>query len=303
MFQPHWVRLRRWFPMACGVAFLLAVGCSSILLPVGPDGPFPNPPIDFGRALELAQIDADITENQFFSADDLRTRYTTADVEAHVFSTVLPGDDGETRFMLLIDHAQHRQTLALGGTNTYHQWQIDALTALAFQADLNANVHTGWNTLTFALLNTVLPELRTDYTLTVTGFSLGGALTAISSKYLQLAGFPVTEVVTFGQPRVTDVNGVAVFDDLPITRFVNDGDPFPHVKESGSQAAHFGRMVLLYDGPDYAYVPADDPLLEAGARPFESFTSDDFANHSETLYVSRLAAKVAALPVQVVFPR
>jgi hypothetical protein len=272
-----------------------------VLTPVGPEGPFPEPAIDFGRTLELAHIASDVTENWVFSADDLRTRYTTADVEAHVFSTVLPGDDGESRFMLLTDHAQHRQTLALGGTNTYRQWQFDALAVPAYQAELGADVHAGWNTLAFAVLNIVLPELRTDYTLTVTGFSLGGALTAITSKYLMLAGYPVTEVVTFGQPRVTDASGVSAFADVPITRFVNDRDPFPHMKDPDSAWAHFGRMVLLYDGPDYAYVPAGDPGLEAGAQPFGSFTSNDFNYHSETLYVERLAAKVAASPVQVVF--
>lgn len=291
--------------LACtlaGVVLISVTGCGATpLTPVGPEGPFPEPPIDFSRALELATMDAQITENQTYSADDLRAMYTTATVEADVFSTVLPGDDGETRFMVLTDHARQRQTLALGGTNTYRQWQVDALTIPTFSSVLNADVHMGWNTTSLAVLNIVLPKLRTDYSLTVTGFSLGGALTAITSKYLMLAGYPVTEVVTFGQPRVTDVDGAAVFSDVPITRFVNDGDPFPHIKASDSTAAHFGRMVLLYDGPDYAYVPAGDPDLETGAQPFESFTGDDFNYHYEGLYVERLTAKVSATPVQVVF--
>lgn len=292
-------RLRAW-PYAAAV-FLLVTGCTTVLTPIGPDGPFPDPPIDFSRALELAQLDADITENQYYSPDDLRARYTTDDVEVKVFSTVLPGDDGETRFVLLTDYAQLRQTLALGGTDTYRQWQVDAMMEPMYQADLGANVHTGWNMLSLAVLDYVLPELRTDYTLTVTGFSLGGALTAITSKYLMQAGYRVTEVVTFGQPRVTDTAGVDVFSDVPITRFVNDKDPFPHMKGDGSAAAHFGRMVLLYDGPDYAYVPAGDPNLEADAQPFDSFTAEDFEYHSETLYVDRLSAKVSGTPVQVVF--
>jgi triacylglycerol lipase len=293
------VNVRTW-QCAGSAALLLAVGCSSILLPVGPDGPFPDPPIDFSRAFELVQIDRDITQNYALTADELRARYKTGEVEADVFSTVFPGDDGETRFMLLTDHGQRRQTLALGGTNTMRQWQIDALTLPSFQEDLGANVHTGWNTLSFLVINTMLPKLRSDYSLTVTGFSLGAAMSAIVSKYLMLAGYPVTEVVTFGQPRVTDMDGIAVFDELPITRFVNDGDPFPHMKQPDSPAAHFGRMVVLYDGAPYAYVPADDPLLQADTRAFNEFAQEEFDFHSENLYVERVAAKVSS-PIQVVY--
>lgn len=289
----------------CGalVATLLALasGCGFVPIPVGADAPAPAPPIDFARALELARIATDVTQNARLTADDLRTLYTTADTDVYVFNTVLPGDDGETRFMLLTDHTRRRQTLALGGTNTYRQWQFDALTVPAYQEDLDAAVHAGWNLLAFAVINSMLPELRTDYTLTITGFSLGGALSAITSKYLKLAGYQVTEVVTFGQPRVTDVAGVAAFADVPITRFVNDGDPFPHMRPSDGGAAHFGRMVLLYTGPFYAYVPAGDPRLEAGARPFDAFLEPEFEYHSENLYIERLTNMVAGA-TEVIFP-
>jgi hypothetical protein len=286
-------RHRQWFaPHVLAVILLGTTGCGPLLIPVGPDGPFPEPAIDFARALELATIAADVTQNWVYTVDDLRARYATADVDVDLFSAVLPGDDGESRFMLLTDHAQKRQTLVVGGTNTYRQWQVDALTAPAYQPVLGAKVHTGWNSLAVAVvLDNVLPKLRTNYTLTLTGFSLGAAVSAITSKYLMLAGYPVTEVVTFGQPRVTDADGVAVFADVPITRFVNDRDPFPHMKERGSPAAHFGRMVVLYDGPLYAYVPAGDPRLESDTHPFEAFTATDFEYHSENLYVTRLVAK------------
>ncbi len=278
------------FRYAGSVALLLAIGCSAVLLPA-PDDPIPDPPLDFARALELVQRARDVTQNYALTADDLRARYATADVDVEVYSTVFPGDDGETRFMLLTDHAQHRQTLVLGGTNTTRQWQIDALTLPAYQDDLGAYVHLGWNTMSFLVINTMLPKLRADYSLTVTGFSLGAAMSAIVSKYLTLAGYPVTEVVTFGQPRITDTDGIAVFDDLPITRFVNAGDPFPHMKQADSPAAHFGRMVVLYNGNRYAYVPDGDPRLQADTRAFDEFAQVEFDFHSENLYVERVAAK------------
>ncbi len=281
-------RLRR-FAHGGLLALLVPVcGCFQIYIPAGPGEPMPAPPIDFDRAHELMALALDVTQNFALTSADLRQRYDRADRPASVYSVVFPGDDGESRFMLLTDPALRTQTLVLGGTNTYLQWQIDAQVAPAYQADLDANIHSGWNFLSLQVLNVVLPDLRSDYELTITGFSLGAAMATITSNYLTLAGYDVTEVVTFGQPRVTDTAGVTALRGIPITRFVNDEDPFPHVKGAGVDATHFGRMVLLFDGPYFAFVPDGDPLLQAESRPFGEFREDEFNYHSETLYLSRL---------------
>lgn len=279
---------------------LLVIGCGPVLIPVGPSEPTPNPPIDFARALTLGNMAFDVTANKAVSDSTLRQRYGSGNIEVFLFSTILPGDDGVTRFMLLTDNAKRRHTLVLAGTNTSIQWAFDALTPLVFQTDLDAAVHVGWHTLAFGVYNNILPELRSDYPITVTGFSLGAAMSGIVSEYLMFAGYTVDEVVTFGQPRITNSAGISSFADLPITRFVNAGDPFPYVKANGSSAAHFGRMVVLYDGPFFAYVPANDPLQEAGTRPFAEFGENEFGFHAEDLYRQRLAAKLTA-PVQVVY--
>jgi hypothetical protein len=282
-----------WVVLLLSVAFLGGAECTPVLIPVGPLAPVPDPPIDFAHVLDLVTKAADVTDNSTVSADELRARYGAGGVEALVFATVLPGDDGETRFMLLIDPARQRQTIVLGGTNTGLQWQIDAVTNLEYQADLGANVHAGWNLFTFGALNSMLPKLHTDYPITVTGFSLGAALSCIAAEYLLAAGYTVDEVVTFGQPRLTDEAGTHVFGQLPLTRFVNAGDPFPITRNPGGPGMQFGRMIVLYDGPDYAYVPADDPQLQLPTQPFDTFTDADFAFHAEGLYVARVAAKVA----------
>ena len=236
----------------------------------------------------------DLTENHTLSDEALRERYGVNGIQADVFSTTFPGDDGLSRFMLLTDPAQRRQTLVLAGTDTGYQWIFDALVDRVYQPDLQANIHQGWNTLVFVVYNYVLPSLRSDYSITVVGYSLGAALSAILSEYLLLDGYHVTEVVTFGQPRITDTAGARVFGNLPITRFVNYGDPFPYAKNKGSDGAHFGRMVVLYDGPSYAYIPAGDPMLEAGAKPLFSFPLLQFADHSTNLYRKRLSAKLGS---------
>lgn len=276
------------------VSLMLGSGCGLVQPPVGPSDPAPATPPDFARALVLGNMAFDVTANRTVSNATLRKRYGSTTVTASVFSTVLPGDDGISRFMLLTDDANSRHTLVLAGTNTSIQWVFDALTPLVPQSDLNANVHVGWHTAAFTVYDNVLPDLRREYPITVTGFSLGAALSCIVSEYLILAGYTVDEVVTFGQPRLTDTAGVSSFENLPIMRFVNAGDPFPFMKSSDSPAAHFGPMVVLYDDADFSYVPANDPRQEIGTRSFSEFGEEEFGFHAEDLYRQRLSAKLSA---------
>lgn len=274
-----------------GLLLLSAIGgCGPIPLR-GNDEP-PPAPIDFSRALTLGNIVFDVTNTAGISDGALQDRHGSRDVTAQVFSRVFPGDDGPTRFLLLTSAADKRQTLVLGGTNTQLQWAFDSARDLVYDEDLQARVHEGWRALALLVYSDVLPELEDDYDLTVSGFSLGAALSCIVSQYLLVAGYNVDEVVTFGQPRLTDAAGAAVFADLPLLRFANDGDPFPLVRQSGGEGRQFGPMVVLYDGTDFGYVSAGDSRLEFGAQPFEQFPSDQFSLHAEHLYRARLETKV-----------
>ncbi len=285
-------RLRRAIVRSGVLLLLPLVGCGINLTPTEPNDPVPPAPVDFARALELGRMAFDVTRNDTVTDDALRARYGADGVQVDIFSTIFPGDSGRSRFMLLTDPVQRKHTLVLAGTNTLEQWVFDSLTNFTWQPDLGANLHTGWNALVFPVYNYVLPELHSDFSITVTGYSLGAALAAIVSEYLLEDGYRVDEVVTFGQPPITDVAGAAVLSNLPLTRFVSARDPFPYVKDTQADSAQFGQMVVLYDGPDYAYLPSGDARLQAGMQPFASFLMPQIENHAAWLYTLRLRAKL-----------
>jgi triacylglycerol lipase len=259
-------------------------------VPAGPDTVQPPAPIDFDRAHLLARMAVDVTQNSRLTSENLRSIYNQPGQTAFVFATTFPGDNGESRFMLITRPDERRQILVFGGTNTLLQWAVDAQTDLIYQPDIDAGVHLGWNVSALQILNVVLPQLRADYELTITGFSLGGAVAPIAARYLMLAGYDVTEVVTFGAPRLTDRRGVESFASVPLLRFVNHGDPFPHMVVPPFEAEHFGPMVILFDNSNYAYVPAGDPLLQAEARRPEDFLPLEFQLHNEEVYLGRVAS-------------
>lgn len=81
----------------------------------------------------------------------------------------------------------------------------------------------------------------------ITGHSLGAALATLAAKWLNLLGFHVSALVTFGSPRVGDAYFSASF---PITseRWVNYQDPVVHLPPPvlfGQKYRHVGRMHYL----------------------------------------------------------
>jgi hypothetical protein len=216
--------------------------------------------------------------------------------EVSVTSTTFTGDTSPSRYMFIKDHATGTQTIYLSGTNSNTLWSFDLDLVVIDDPDIGCRVHRGFSNAALTVLDDVLPRLEVDYPITVTGYSLGGAMAALLSKYLMINGYQVVDVVTFGQPKVTDAAGLAAFSDLPILRFVNRNDPVPHLPPNdfvpGEEFEHFGPEVILYDGPSYSY-------LAAGDRSFTRSTTGDLittllqANFNEhgNIYVTRLAEK------------
>ena len=67
--------------------------------------------------------------------------------------------------------------------------------------------------------------LIAGYHIQITGHSLGGAEALIVGMMLKTAGTPVDQIITFGQPKVSNQAGVDAFSDYsPLIRIVNEND-------------------------------------------------------------------------------
>lgn len=284
------------FLLATAAFVFVGAGCGNLpqfrYQMAGADDPRPDPPIDFAEALRLGNMVFDLTDNRLVTDDMLRARYGGEGIEVVIASTVLPDDDAPSRYMLVIDRLAGVQTLVLAGTNTSFQWQFNLDLAKIYEPSLAAAVHRGFLTATSVIFNDVLPRLEPAYPVDVVGYSLGGAIGCILSQYLLLDGFEVRRIVTFGQPRLTDTAGMSTFAHLPLLRFVNEGDPIPQL--SVGDSPHFGAVVVLFNGPYYGFVAADDARLQE-AVPSITF-QDDFLNkienHASQAYRDRLRAKI-----------
>ncbi|KAJ9454778.1 hypothetical protein DIPPA_17525 [Diplonema papillatum] len=94
--------------------------------------------------------------------------------------------------------------------------------------------------------------LNKEYSVVVSGYSVGGAIASIVAVYLQEEHrFTVSNVITFGQPCITSDIGCAPLMDLPLLRIVTPLDGF---KDTPTGTAK-GKVFQKY-GEELAILPA-----------------------------------------------
>ena len=75
-------------------------------------------------------------------------------------------------------------------------------------------LHQGFAQAAESLYLAIRPHLNKNYKITTTGHSLGGAVALILAMYLDKDHYLLDKVVTFGQPKVTNVTGAQHYRHL-----------------------------------------------------------------------------------------
>ena len=199
----------------------------------------------------------------------------------------------DARYFLEVDEANNHQTLSVRGTAEKPNVIEDIETSLVVDNILSIPLHRGFQNVAAEVYNDVLPHIRKDMPIRVTGHPLGGAVAAILAAYLDHDGWTVTRIVTFGQPKFTSRDpGEKVVSVT--TRVVNKTDvvallPFyTQIKKF----QHFGEEVILRDGPDYVFLKpeiANELSIGDFRRNVQDFSAKD---HHMTSYVSNIKGKV-----------
>lgn len=202
------------------------------------------------------------------------------------------------RVIVLTDHASRAHWIAARGTMNFHNVLLDAESVARSDARAGVRLHRGFEKYADAAYDSVRPLLRPGYRVNLTGHSLGGAAAVILMMYLRADGIEVGEVVTFGQPKVTDAHGVARYKGAPITRVVDCRDPIPLTPPHGLRSAlhgafrHFGREVILFDGPLHSVLPehvAERADITSFWHSLPHIQADD---HKMSNYRARIESKL-----------
>ncbi|PKL38638.1 MAG: hypothetical protein CVV41_22460 [Candidatus Riflebacteria bacterium HGW-Riflebacteria-1] len=169
--------------------------------------------------------------------------------------------------MMIIDDAgfdennQGIQTIVFRGSGHPRNFLVDLNFRPSRSDKLNCRIHRGFLKSVGEIDAIATGLLDKKRKVRIAGSSLGGALAVVYGMFLKKQGFDIDLIITFGQPRVTDKKGRAIWGNLPLVRVVNRTDAFPAIPPYQPFGySHFGRMILLHD--DYYYSIYDEKIVE-----------------------------------------
>lgn len=209
--------------------------------------------------------------------------------------------DIQISYFLATNEATRTQIIAVRGTSNIENAFVDIALQLTLDKRANARIHSGFSQAAQAIYTEIRPQLKTDYVINTTGHSLGGAVALILAMYLDVDKFNIGQVVTFGQPKVTNIGGANKFQGLKVIRVVTPKDlvplvpPFDPVDINNLDIYwHLGKEVILLPETTYAILEGMSSMLRATKFTQESLSEDNLANHQMSLYMALLNKKLSS---------
>jgi hypothetical protein len=205
-----------------------------------------------------------------------------------------------------VNDTKRQQWVVIRGTSNLVNIRSDVDYNKVVDSRLNIPLHKGFADAAVQVYQFAKPLLKTDYETRVAGHSYGGAAAVIVLMLLKEDGFKLGQAMTFGQPKVTNHDGVRKYRGLPLLRFINVKDPVPllppfelfAVLDEGPYQ-HLGSEVVLEDGPKYLYYPEHQAAITSVFSFWDNLKNlslQDVPEHQMTTYLMRVQQKVHAAP-------
>ncbi len=161
------------------------------------------------------------------------------------------------RYFVETKEATRTQTAVFRGSVDDVNFEFNFDTFAVTDSKTGLVVHRGFHEVARAIYPRLKRQLRQDYTIYLTGHSLGGTMAAMMGVYLQQDGFRVGGIYTFGQPKFTDMAGARSLAGLPLLRVIHQNDVAaffpPKAKGNGPRYEHMGSIINLLKGPYYIF--------------------------------------------------
>jgi triacylglycerol lipase len=260
-----------------------------------PTTSMPPMPPDFTQALQYAQRAA-LAYEQEATIQQQSARGVRISISSPLSSGI--------KAYVELDDVKRVQWIVVRGTSNLINIRSDVDYNKVVESRLQIPLHKGFADAALQVYQFAKPLLKTDYETRVTGHSYGGAAAVIVLMLLKEDGFKLGQAMTFGQPKVTNRDGVRKYRTLPLVRYVNDKDPVPllppfelfAVLDEGPYQ-HFGPEVVLENGSNYHFY-AEHKAETLSVLSFwdnlKNLSLQDVPEHSISTYVTRIRQKLPA---------
>ena len=212
-------------------------------------------------------------------------------------------------FVLATNDSSRQHILAVRGTSNVENVVVDAAFVLVPDKLSGIDIHQGFLLSARDIYQQIQDKINPQYKINTIGHSLGGAAALILAMMLDAQGYAVAEVITFGQPKVTNVSGSRKFNHLNIKRLVTPKDMVPLVPPVDpldlmklSIFWHQGTEIVLFENNQYSVLTGVDSMMRAVDFLNDIPSEQHIRNHFMTTYINHLQSKLKT-PVEVEYKR
>ena len=202
-------------------------------------------------------------------------------------------------YYLATNDAEKQQLVAVRGTSNIENAMVDVALQLLPNKHTGIKLHQGFALSADYIYQKVKGLLIRDYAISTTGHSLGGAAALILAMYLDADSYEVNEVITFGQPKVTNISGSRKFAHLDVTRVVTPRDMVPLVPPLDPMDLmnmdiywHLGTEIVLQEGSDYSELEGVDSMMRATDFMNEMVSTKNLQHHYMAVYINSITPKL-----------
>jgi len=246
---------------------------------------------DFSHWLDAAYI-ADAT---YRSRQDAEQALLSQNYKLNTYKQLAGYSVG---YVIATDDVSRQHVIAVRGTSNVENIIVDAAFVLVPDKITGIDIHQGFLLSARDIYQQILPRLKPGYTINTIGHSLGGAAALIIAMMLDAQGHPVGEVITFGQPKVTNISGSRSYKHLDVKRLVTPKDIVPLMPPLDPMELmnlsifwHQGTEIILFDKNRYSVLSGVDSMMRATDFINDIPSEKHINNHFMSTYISHLKSK------------
>jgi triacylglycerol lipase len=205
----------------------------------------------------------------------------------------------EVTYLIAIDKLTKQPVIAVRGTSNVENALVDIAVKLRDDKHAGIKLHEGFSQAASKIYQDIQPQLDKSIKVHLTGHSLGGAVAVILAMYLEHDGFDVGNVITFGQPKVTNIAGSRQYANLNLLRVVTPRDLVPLVPpldpldiQNLDIYWHGGKEVLLNTDNSYSILEGATSVLRATKFTQQMLDEQNLVNHKMDLYLKLIDSMI-----------
>ena len=202
-------------------------------------------------------------------------------------------------YILATNHQLKQQIIVVRGTSNIENAMVDVAFNLMPNKKTGIKLHQGFALSADLIYESIKNNLLKGYSINTTGHSLGGAAALILAMYINSDGFHTGQVITFGQPKVTNINGARKYSHLNVTRVVMPKDVVPLVPPFDPMDMmnmdiywHLGTEIILQDANAYSQLDGFASMMRAADFFNEMISEKNLQHHYMSLYIKSLSQKL-----------